>query len=688
MKKTFLRSLVMAVLIVIGCLAANAKELVPFGITSNQPWEGKYLYALRSAEEQAPENWYAADFDDTAWGTVTGPIDTGSLSYSNTSWPENYSSYWVRTHFTIDELSDSKTYTFYVAHDDECVAYINGVQIYTNTSVANYSTVRLSGDAVAALKKGDNVLCVYVSDSNGGNAYMDFGLYESDLQDVIAHADVPVTITNDPTHPWWVEDIYAVIRGNNQSNYYAASWLTFAYSSTERTEVSFEWASYNYGYHDGLQLYIDGVYQTNRYHNTNYTSMRYYLEPGEHIVAFRDSANNYNYSGNWSAFRNFRVKEVKPLETVVLTENSQPLTFTNNSATPWTTEDGYIEHGNWCRQRVGASFSTTFTVEKTSKLSFNYKVANYNYDNSYNYEGAHNLFVYINGIQITKAWNNINDTYWCVVLEPGDYTVEWKDTVYTDYADWINYYSHIKDIELSNNWIDVNLVTAGTLGYEALYSGKANVLTDVEFLKVSGPMNDADWTDIKNMTNLLALDLSEAEITEIPNYAFDGKGWLNSVIMPEGITRIGEYAFRGTSIRRVNIPSTVATINQFAFAGCPLQSVDFSGNETLTTINNAAFYNCSVLQKVAIPNSVTSMGYAVFQDCSSLKSITFPEGISFINDYMCSGCVSLEQVQLPENLVRINYAAFNVTSSLKKIVSFYITYNPFRKFFISRINYF
>ena len=691
MKKTLLRSLAMTALMVVGSIAANAKELIPFGVTSNQPWEGKYFYALRSAEEQAPENWYAADFDDTAWGAVTGPIDTGSLSYRNTTWQENYSSYWVRCHFTLDEVSDSKTYTFYAAHDDECVAYLNGVQIYNYTSVANYSTIQLTGEALAALKKGDNVLCVYVSDSGGGDAYMDFGLYENDLNDIVTRADVPVTITNDDTYPWAADGNTAIIRPNEYTSYDRESWLTLAFSSTYRTELTFEWACYRNGSHDNLRVYIDGVEQGSKGDNS-YSTMRLYLEPGEHVVKFRDYINGYIYSSNFSGVRNIKVKEILPLETAVLTDNSQPLTFTNNSATPWTIEDGYIEHGNWCKQNVGATFSTSFTIDKTSKLSFNYKVANYNYDNSYNYENSHNLFVYINGVQITKAWNNISDTYWCVALEPGEYTVEWKDTVYTNNADWINYYTQIKDIELSNNWIDVELADAGTLGYEVIASGKADVLADVEFLKISGPMNASDWTNIKDMTNLKALDLSEAEITEIPNNAFDGKGWINSVILPEGLTRIGEYAFRGTSIRRINIPSTVTTIAQYAFNGTPiqyvtfadksqcttiandafyncgsLQSVNFGENATLTTIGYGAFKNCSSLKEMILPGTVTSVGSAAFQYCTSIKTMHFSDAITDIAVCVCDGLTSLTDLHLPVNATIIRFASFNNTPSLRHI---------------------
>ena len=507
------------------------------------------------------------------------------------------------------------------------------------------------------------------------------------MKDWVTESSVPVTFVNDVNNPWGVEGNQAIIHGIDKSNYYAASWLTMTYNSTKMTELSFEWARYNYNNHAELQLYIDGVYKSNT-GSSSFSTQRYMLDAGEHVIAFRDSVSYRNYTGNWSAIKNVKIREVVPIEEVVLTPNSQPLTFTNDGQDPWIAANGYVEHGNWSVQNVGASFSTHFVVEETSKFSFSRRVANLNYNDSYNYESSHNLFTYVNGIQVTKDWNNTNFDYWCVVLEPGEYTVEWKDIVYTDYADWINYISQIKDIELSSNWITCELASVGTLGVEALY--QVNVLNDIEMLKVVGPMNSSDWTDIKNMINLKALDLSEAILTEIPDNAFDGKGWLNSVILPEGIRRIGSYAFQGTNIRRINIPSTVTTIGRNAFISTPLQYLTFANGSQLTSIEKYAFKSCSSLQEVVLPEKVTSIGYGAFDLCSSVKKVEMPNTVTFLGAYAFASCRnmksihfsdalteipewaclyanSLEDVHLPVGLTRINYEAFRDNTSLRHI---------------------
>jgi hypothetical protein len=528
----------------------------------------------------------------------------------------------------------------------------------------------------------------------------------------VTYTDVPLSFSNDATYPWTVNGSEA--QNGNKGVRYSTSWMKMEYTSASRTELIFDWYEYNYSQHQPLQLYIDGVL-TSSTSNSSWTTPRFYLEPGEHVIAFRDSIGNYSNSNNRSAVRNIRIREVKPLATALLTGNSMPLTFTNNSSYPWMIEDGCVEHNTRGESNKGGKFSTTFTLDKTSKLSFYYKVANT--DNTWaNYEDRHNFFVKVNDVQITKAWNNPDDTYWCMALEPGTYRVEWTDTVYSSYNGYW-YYTQVKDVELSNDWINVDLATAGTLGYEVLYSGKASVLTDVEFLKVKGPLNAADWTDIKNMTNLKALDLSEAQITELPNTVFDGKALLSSVILPEGLKTIGEYAFRGTTIRKMHVPSTVTTIGQRAFASTPLayltfannsqintigyhafqactslQSVDFGENSQLEVISNYAFQNCPQLKTVdfhnmqnlktimyaafadcgnllefIMPNSVTTLGYYMFNNNTSMKKVHFSDALTYVADMACRNCTALTEVHMPVNAEKIYRNAFEGTTSLRKI---------------------
>ncbi len=639
------RCLLTLALMLATCATIMAKAIIPFGVLEQKPWEAKFYYATNASGDTPGDEWYAADFDDFSWGTITGPIAGGGLSYYNTTWDLNNTTYWVRCHFNLTAEDLTKFLTFYIANDDTGEAYVNGVQIHNVASAVNYSVIRLSDEAKAALKVGENVMAVKVKDT-GGNRYMDFGLYASDFSDAVARADVPLNFTDDEETPWFVEG-YTIIRRDNGKNYYA-TWLTATFTSTYRTELSFDW---RYDYQQGMQLYIDGTLVENcgTGHTYYYLGSRHFIiEPGEHVIAFRDTVAGRD-SRKYNEIKNIRLKEMRPLETVLLTEKSLPLTFKNDDAThPWTLEDGFIQWSNWGNSYSGSKISTSFTVDKTSKLQFDF--VSYRDDGNTRYDGNQNLIVYLNGIKQNTYYGVRDYSKWIMSLEPGNYTLELEDTVYNDGA-WFT--SKIKNLELSHNWINVELATPGTLGSEVLYSPGIDVLDDVEFLKVKGKMNDSDWTDIKNMKNLKALDLSEAIIDLVPNNAFDGKTVLGSVILPEGTTSIGEYAFRGTTIRRINIPSTVTEIKAYAFVSTPLMYCTFSEGCQLNTIRDNAFQSCALLQEIDLPAQLETFGFRVFDACTSLKHVTMGDAVTNIGRYTFYNCKELESIRFSDAIETI-----------------------------------
>lgn len=495
---------------------------------------------------------------------------------------------------------------------------------------------------------------------------------------MVTESDADIEFDTDDLYPWVVTG--AEVKNGNCGNRYSSSYITMAYKSDKKTELSFDWLCYNYSNHQPLRLYIDGVLKTTT-SNSSYTNKRYFLEPGEHVITFKDSIGNNTNTNNYSFVKNVKVKEIKPLESVVLSENSQPLTFKNDGEWPWTVEDGYIQNSNYGTKYSGSTFSTTFKIDKPSKFSFEQWVNRYD-SNTNNASSYHRLKFYINGEHYisqyyTNGWGKRQ-----VLLEPGEYTIVLSDTIYDTTT---AYYSRIRNMELSSNWLEVELASPGTLGVEVLYM--VDVLTDVELLKVKGTLNATDWTNIKQMTNLLALDLSEAKFNALPSYAFDGLSWLSSVVLPEGMTTIGEYAFRGTQIWKIAIPSTVTSIGQYAFANTRLSEITFPGNSVLNTIGYAAFYQCTSLKEFIMPNTVktlktgSSYGYyydnngnsyscyycETFLGCTSLKKLHFSDSLTVINCKTCYNCTSLTELKLPANLKRIYPYAFYNNSHLYSI---------------------
>ena len=128
--------------------------------------------------------------------------------------------------------------------------------------------------------------------------------------------------------------------------------------------------------------------------------------------------------------------------------------------------------------------------------------------------------------------------------------------------------------------------------------------------------------------------------------AYHGDG--GDVVIPEGITEIGEKAFENCiSLTSVIIPEGVTKIGWDAFSGC------------------------SNLTSVTIPEGLIEMEGAAFENCSSLTSITIPEGVAYIGDWTFWGCSSLTNVVLPKGIEtgwHIFYGCKSLTSVDRKSV--------------------
>ena len=87
----------------------------------------------------------------------------------------------------------------------------------------------------------------------------------------------------------------------------------------------------------------------------------------------------------------------------------------------------------------------------------------------------------------------------------------------------------------------------------------------------------------------------------------------------------------------------------------------------VTSIEEEAFYDCSSLTSMVIPDGVTSIGESAFKYCSSLTSIVIPDGVTSIGKWAFDGCSSLTSIVIPDSVTSIGEWAFSDCSSLTSI---------------------
>ena len=179
-------------------------------------------------------------------------------------------------------------------------------------------------------------------------------------------------------------------------------------------------------------------------------------------------------------------------------------------------------------------------------------------------------------------------------------------------------------------------------------------------------------------------------ITKIGNYAFRGCTSLTSVTVPNTVTSIGSNAFcQCTSLESITIPDSITNIAGSAFENCgKITSVtipdsvtsigDYAFNncksltqvtipDTVTNIGSSAFRNCTLLTQVTIPDSVTSIGGWAFQNCKSLTSVTIPDTVTNIGSSTFNGCTSLTSITIPDSVTSLSSRAFANCTNLTSI---------------------
>ncbi len=192
-------------------------------------------------------------------------------------------------------------------------------------------------------------------------------------------------------------------------------------------------------------------------------------------------------------------------------------------------------------------------------------------------------------------------------------------------------------------------------------------------------------------------------VTSIGSSAFSSCNKLTSITISDGVTSIGSQAFQGCyNLTSITIGDGVTSIGDGALkSGSNLTTIEVgAGNpdytdmdgvlfnkektalriypagktgdnytipDSVTSIGESAFWNCSSLMSITIPDGVTSIEEGVFDGCKSLTSITIPDSVTSIGDNTFRGCTGLTSITIPDGLTSIGERAFKDCTSLTSI---------------------
>ncbi len=610
-------------------------NFLPYGQTSSQPWEAKYFMSPIDAGITPGEDWYVADFDDSAWANILGPISNITSYYYATSWEPEYSTYWVRRHFTIDSIPSNIFLSLQVIHDDGCQIYLNGNLIYNNNNVvSSTNTIMLTSEQNAFLREGDNVIAATVSNSGKADAYMDFGLNAYTIENGIIYLGTTA------------HEIY----NKNQTEYIIKEGTTHINSQLFYDMDNLQSVS--------LPNSVKVIGERAFYSCNNLKTITIpndVISIGGYAFQYCEALDSVVYNAtNCTTVPNNLFNNCSNLKTFIIGDDAESIPA------------NLLYDDNVQKVVIGNNVKA---INACAFYSCN-NLTDINIPNSVEVIGD-NAFYDCTSFPIENGVRYVD----CCALEVTDK----NQTTYTLKED-IRYLGSALFSGCSS-MTSVNIpVGVKAIGYRTFYNCRA--LTSLTLPDGVTSIGDQAFYDCRAMSSInipsgvtaigyqtfsncdALTSLTLNSVTSIGEYAFDDCNNLQSLTLPESMTSIGKYAFQNcASLANINIPSGITTIGNNTFYNCDaLKNIILP--EGITSIGSHAFYSCGALTSTNIPTTVTSIEENAFYGCSVLKDITLPAGLTNIGQQAFYDCDAFTTITIPEGITSLPYRAFGYCNRL------------------------
>lgn len=210
--------------------------------------------------------------------------------------------------------------------------------------------------------------------------------------------------------------------------------------------------------------------------------------------------------------------------------------------------------------------------------------------------------------------------------------------------------------------------------YDAQING---IYYDFDGTKATVTAGDMKYTGSVTISSTVTYNGVTYSVTSIGEYSFYGCSALTEVVIPNSVKEVGNGVFkRCSSLTSVTFGSGVTSIGKDLFDNCDnLTSISVERGNTIydsrdncnaiiETASNTLVLGC---KNTVIPNSVTTIGESAFEECTVLTSITIPNGVTTIGLGAFCGCPGLTSVTLPKSVTSIKKEAFCECTNLKSM---------------------
>ena len=162
-----------------------------------------------------------------------------------------------------------------------------------------------------------------------------------------------------------------------------------------------------------------------------------------------------------------------------------------------------------------------------------------------------------------------------------------------------------------------------------------------------------------NDNNQAKLTTYVGEVTIPAIFTVEGKTYL--------VTSVDEKAFaNNTMLTKLTLPETITVFGQGSFTNCSAMT-DINIPAIIQEIPSACFAQCKKMATFTLPQQVKTIGPLAFANCANAKTIELNEGITSIGNRAFLGCTSLTEMTLPSTVNQIGENAFLKASKLTKI---------------------